>query len=250
MSGVLLISQRVKDQNILSFLHEFKVKKFSAELPADLIIPECQPSLAVISLDFGTEQRPMSTIIERKYSTTSLILFVFASFRYAPAHLIANSVLFFLSFLLLFFPEIDIVQSKFKNAYVICIDCDADRWLQLQLSTTSGSLRMLRVTSAAEGGRHLLEIYKALKDTEKLKLQRSFFENEEKNLVSQKTAIGIASSTFRNLGIPEQDGSLIMDAFTSLKTIITASREDLSFNSPADQQSIDKLVNFFSASHC
>ena len=212
--GVLLISQRVKEQNVLSFLHEFKVKKFFTEsispVGPDIIFPECQPSLAAISLDFRTEQRPLSTIIE----------------------------------------QIESVQSKFKNSYAICIDCDADRWLQLQLSTTSGSLRMLRVTSAAEGGRHLLDIYKALKDTEKLKLQRNYFEQEEKNLGSQKTAIGIATSTFRNLGIPDQDGSLIMDAFTSLKAIITASREDLSSNSPADQQSIDKLVNFFSASHC
>jgi hypothetical protein len=110
-------------------------------------------------------------------------------------------------------------------------------------------LRLIRVTSAAEGGRHLLDIYNALKDTAKLKLQRGFFDLEHQQLTSPKAAKKIATDTHRNLGIPDDDARLILDGFPSLKDIITANSDDLAMNNPADLQSINRLTNFFAAKH-
>jgi len=145
--------------------------------------------------------------------------------------------------------QMEAVQGRFKNAYAVLVQVDEDRFAYLQLHMPSGQLRMLRVGSAAEGGRLLMSIYLALKDAPKLRAQREFFANQEAEVVSVERAQHIARSTFSNLGVPAADGALVLDGFATLKSIITASREELYASSPADQHSIDKIASFFGSKH-
>lgn len=211
--GVILISERIHTHEILFHLTQtFKTKKVVKETSAagpDIIVPTVMPSLAAVILDFRDEKRQIVTIME----------------------------------------QLESVQTKFRNAYGICIGCDLQIWHFIQESLSGGSLRLIRVTSAAEGARHLLDIYNALRDTAKLNLQRSFFELEHQQLTAPKTATKIALDTHRNLGIPDDDARLILDGFPSLKSIVTASSDHLASNSPADLHSINRLTNFFSAKH-
>ena len=212
-TGIALIVESLKDDALLVPFQHFKTKKYvkdSADGPS-IIFPECQPSLAAVVVDFSSAQPPpqMGSILKQMVA----------------------------------------VQSRFKNVYALLVQIDTDRWDYLQRYLQGGQLRMLRVGSAAEGGRLLMSIYLALKDTPKLKLQRDYFAKQEANVVSIEAAQHIARSTFSNLGVPEVDGTLILDGFATLKSIITASREELYASSPADQHSIDKIASFFGAKH-
>ena len=111
----------------------------------------------------------------------------------------------------------------------------------------SGLLRLLRCTDCTDAVKKLIDIYNALKDAMRLKLQKEYFEEEEKKNVGEKTARGIAMTSFSKLGIPENDGQLILDGFPNIRSIIAADVGILSLNSPADQCSIDKVANFFGA---
>jgi hypothetical protein len=101
--------------------------------------------------------------------------------------------------------QMEAVQGRFKNAYAVLVQVDEDRFAYLQLHMPGGQLRMLRVGSAAEGGRLLMSIYLALKDAPKLRAQREFFANQEAEVVSVERAQHIARSTFSNLGVPAAD---------------------------------------------
>jgi hypothetical protein len=139
------------------------------------------------------------------------------------------------------------VQDKFKNAYAVILNCSDDRWNNLQLNMSSGLLRMLRFPSVENSGRSLMDIYVALKDSRKLKMQKVYFERENNNLLGAQTARSIMMESYLKLSIPEQDGQIIIDGYPNIKSIITASLESLSNNSPAGKLSIDKVSNFFGA---
>jgi hypothetical protein len=92
-----------------------------------------------------------------------------------------------------------------------------------------------------------MDIYVALKDSRKLKMQKVYFEREYYNQLGAQTARNIMMESYLKLGIPEQDGQIIIDGYPNIKSIITASLESLSNNSPAGQLSIEKVSNFFGA---
>jgi hypothetical protein len=92
-----------------------------------------------------------------------------------------------------------------------------------------------------------MDIYVALKDSRKLKMQKVYFEREYCNQLGAQTARNIMMESYLKLGIPEQDGQIIIDGYPNIKSIITASLESLSNNSPAGQLSIEKVSNFFGA---
>lgn len=92
-----------------------------------------------------------------------------------------------------------------------------------------------------------MAIYVALKDSHKLKMQKFYFEREQNNQLEAQTARNIMMESYLKLGIPEQDGQIIIDGYPNIKSIIMASLESLSINSPAGQLSIEKISNFFGA---
>ena len=111
----------------------------------------------------------------------------------------------------------------------------------------SGLLRLLRCSDNMDAVRKLIEIYTALKDAKKLQMQKDYFELEEKKQMDAQTARDIVTRSFSKLGIPENDGRLILDGFPNIRSIIAANVDTLSLNSPADQSSINKISNFFGA---
>ena len=80
-----------------------------------------------------------------------------------------------------------------------------------------------------------MAIYVALKDSHKLKMQKVYFEREHNNQLEAQTARNIMMESYLKLGIPEQDGQIIIDGYPNIKSIIMASLESLSINSPAGQ---------------
>ena len=92
-----------------------------------------------------------------------------------------------------------------------------------------------------------MDIYVALKDAKKLQMQKSYFEKEEQKQLDEQTARAIVMNSFTKLGVPLNDGQLILDGFPTIRAIIAASGDILSLNSPADQLSIAKVSNFFGA---
>ena len=135
----------------------------------------------------------------------------------------------------------------FKNAYALTLNCDHVRWNFLQVNLGSGLLRLLRCSSPEQGWKNIIEIYTVLRDVNKLKMQKDYFEREDKKQMEELAARNIVIKSFRKLGIPDTDGQLILDGFPSIKFIISASYDTLSENSPADKVSIEKVSNFFSA---
>lgn len=191
------------------YLPEFKVNKSIPNSDGpDMIFPECSPSLAAILLDFKSEDRTMAEVML----------------------------------------QLGEVQNKFKNTLAIILNCNDYKLNELQLNLCGGSLRLLRCSSDAEAAQSLMEIYSALKDSKKLRMQKTYFELEGDKNVKKEKAIQIAMSSFEKLCIPVNDGQLILDGFPSLKSIIIARSDILSMNSPADQNSINKISSFFGAS--
>jgi hypothetical protein len=135
----------------------------------------------------------------------------------------------------------------FRNAYALALNCDHVRWNFLQVNLGSGLLRLLRCSSTEQGWKYIIEIYTALKDVNKLQMQKDYFEREDKKQMEELAARNIVIKSFRKLGIPESDGQIILDGFPSIKSIISASYDTLSENSPADTLSIEKVSNFFAA---
>lgn len=90
-----------------------------------------------------------------------------------------------------------------------------------------------------------MSIYAALKDSQRLKLQKDYFAREHKKQLEESAARQVVVGCFNKLGISESDGQLIVDGFPNIKSIITASLETLSANSPADKSSLEKVANFF-----
>ena len=137
------------------------------------------------------------------------------------------------------------VQEKFRNAYAVVLNADNDQWNFLLQSLGCGLLRLLRCSSCDDGGKNLMTIYAALKDAQRLKLQKDYFSREHKKQMEEPAARHVVISSFNKLGISESDGQLIADGFPDIKSIITASLKTLSANSPADKLSIEKVANFF-----
>lgn len=146
------------------------------------------------------------------------------------------------------FRQLGEVQSKFKNALAIILNCSDFNFNDIQLNLCGGSLRLLRCSNDIEAVKSLMEIYNALKNSQKLGMQKAYFDLEEEKTEGKEKAIQIAMSSFAKLCIPSNDGQLILDGFPSLKSIIGARSDTLSMNSPADQTSINKIACFFSAS--
>ena len=90
-----------------------------------------------------------------------------------------------------------------------------------------------------------MSIYAALKDSQRLKLQKDYFAREHKKQLEEPAARQVVVSSFNKLGISESDGQLIVDGFPNIKSIVSASLETLSANSPADKSSLEKVANFF-----
>ena len=117
------------------------------------------------------------------------------------------------------------------------------------MNLKGGPLRVLGSSNCIDSAECLMDIYTDLKCKRKLLMQREFFVNEEMKLTAPETAEEIAYKSFEKLGISQYDGSIVLDGFPTLKKLITTSKEEMSDNSPADQKSIEKLTNFFSAKY-
>jgi hypothetical protein len=143
--------------------------------------------------------------------------------------------------------QLEEVQTRFKNAYAILLNANDSQFFAIQLRLRGGLLRFLLCFSVTDALSDLMEIYRSLKDNQKLKMQQEFFSVEERRITSKETARHIAFESFAKLGIPDSDAQLILDGFPNLKAIISAETESLSANSPADLSSIEKCANFFAA---
>ena len=76
-------------------------------------------------------------------------------------------------------------------------------------------------------------------------MQKEYFDREISQQLDAQTARNVMMESYLKLNIPEDDGQIIIDGYPNIKSIITASLDSLSKNSPAGQLSIEKVSNFF-----
>lgn len=137
------------------------------------------------------------------------------------------------------------VQKQFKNCFLVVIGLESDEvWESFQM-LVDDSIRLFRCIDLSVAVSTINQYRLYMSNNEKAKLQTTYFALEKEKLTAPATARAMTKQAFDRMGIPTSDTQIIMEGYPSLAHILTATREAMEENSPADSRSIECITSFF-----
>lgn len=138
-------------------------------------------------------------------------------------------------------------QRKFKNSFAILVGIDDTTWMDVQLEVPLGNLRMLRALHPSDVIEMIMTLYEEMSDNIRLDQQSEYFRNLHQQLGSRIAAREFVFKVMNKLGIPPESTTLIIEAFPSIRRLVSATEEDLLENCPIDVEYIQRIIQFFNA---